>query len=92
MMQTHFVWKPFIPMPYNYMQRLGTFETSKTNIDSSLWMNQDQNSYKKLATLEYMAELKNREDLIKNGFKIKPLRTPEWIQKKCGGDIFKDIK
>lgn len=82
------MWLPLLPLPYNYMKRLRTFETSKSVIDSSLWMSQDQNSYKKLATLEWLSELKNREDLIKNGFKIKKLKTPEWIQKKCGGDIF----
>ena len=41
MMQTHLMWKPLIPLPYNYMKRLQTFETKKSVIDSSLWMSQD---------------------------------------------------
>lgn len=37
MMQTHKLWKALIPHPYDYMSRLGSFETEKSDIDSSLW-------------------------------------------------------
>lgn len=70
------------------MQQVDSFETGKTVLTSSLWMTHERESFKKLATLEWMSEIKNREDLVKNGFRIKPLRTPDWIQKTCGGDIF----
>jgi hypothetical protein len=89
MLQNNKLWVPLLPLPYNYMERVVTFEKGKSNIDSSLWMMQDEKSYATLATLEWKCEAKNREELIENGFKIKKLVTPEWIKKKCG-DIFKD--
>jgi len=41
MLQTHKLWAACIPLPYDYMARVETFETGKSNIDSSLWMCQD---------------------------------------------------
>lgn len=71
------------------MASLKTFETGKSNVESSQFMVQNQKSFQTLAELEFMAELKNREDLVKNGFKVKRLSTPFWIMQKCG-DIFKN--
>jgi len=40
-MQTHKLWKILIPQAYDYMGRLGSFETEKSNMDSSLWFIHD---------------------------------------------------
>ena len=89
MLQARNIYYTLLPLPYDFMQRLGSFETGKSNIDSCLWMMQDTESFKNLADLEWLAEAKNREDLVKNGFKIKKLGTPMWVQFKCGKDVFK---
>jgi hypothetical protein len=77
-------------VPYDFFGKLGTFETGKSNIDSCLFMMQDTESYSYLSTLLWLSEARNREDLVKSGFKVKLLSTPSWILKKCGKDIFKD--
>ena len=48
--------RPLIPWPYNFMKRVKTFESKKSEISSSLWMVQDPQSYKYLAKLEWDAE------------------------------------
>lgn len=73
------------------MQKLITFETGKSNIDAVLFMVHEDEGFKYVSELEWMAEAKNREDLVKNGFKIKKLATPWWIKIKCG-DLFADKK
>ena len=74
------------------MKRLGSFEHGKSVIDSSIFMVHNTESYKYIAKLEWLVEIKNREDLVKNGFKIKTLNTPEWMIQKCGKDVFEEYK
>jgi len=42
-------------------------------------MNQNPESFGKLALLEWEAERMNREDLAKSGFKVKQFKLPYWI-------------
>ena len=74
------------------MSRLGTFETGLSEYDTCLWMLHDPKSYTSIAILEWQAELKNREDLVKNGFKIKKLQVPYWIERKCGKKPFEKFE
>ena len=52
-------------------------------------MNQNPESFGKLAKLEWDAEMANRDDLLKSGFKVKKFKIPYWIKTKCG-DILKN--
>ena len=71
--------RTMIPWPFDYMKKLGTFEVGLSDITSSLFMIQNQQSYTKLAKLEWDSEQKNREDLVKSGFRQKRFKVPQWI-------------
>lgn len=76
MMGSRDLTRAMLPLPYNFMRRLGTFETGKSNLDSCLWMMHDMDSFNYFAKLEWLTEAKSREDLVNGGFKVKKLGTP----------------
>lgn len=60
MLQTYQLWKALVPIPYDYFRRLGSFETGKSVIDSSLFMMHDPESYSFFAKLTWLIEERNR--------------------------------
>ena len=53
MLQSREFLTPLVPLPYNFMSKIGTFKTGESDSNACLWMVRNQHSFLELARLEW---------------------------------------